>query len=116
MRVRIYMTSGDRVDAEQYSTDDGATWADITVAAVKAAMGATTGYTVVRDLVSHEWRSFRNVHIESIGPAGDLLEVVPRLARERIEAVLAMDLPRAVRAVQNGEEPFPEPDTDSGGR
>jgi hypothetical protein len=99
MRVRIHMTSGDAVDAEQYSIDNGATWADIGVPQVVAAMGAQTGYTVVRDVLTSQWRAFRNVNIESIGPAGDIDQVINDEVERRIQAALAAQLPARVIAV-----------------
>lgn len=97
MRVQIYTTGGDKIQAEQFSTDNGATWTDITIAAVAAAMNATTGYTVVRDVLTSQWRSFRNISIESIGPAGDLSEVIAAEVERRIQALLAEQLPQRVK-------------------
>ena len=99
MRVRIYTTGGDRIDCEQYSLDNGATWADVTVAAVAAAMGAATGYTVVRDVLTDRWRAFRNACIESIGPAGDLAEVIEPEVERRIQQLVTQRLPQRVREV-----------------
>lgn len=96
MRVRIYMTSGDRVDAEQFSTDKGTTWQDITVDAVAAAMDLETGYTVVLDVASGRWRSFRNARIESIGPAGELYEILDKAAQEFVQRRAALALPDVV--------------------
>lgn len=99
MRVRVYTTGGDRIDCEQYSTDGGTTWADIGLPQVAAAMGAQTGYTVVRDVLTGQWRAFRNATIESIGPAGDLDQVVEAETERRIEVALAQKLPQRVREV-----------------
>jgi len=105
------MTSGDAFDAEEYSTDNGQTWLPIGVAEVAAAMNATTGYTVIRDLVTAQWRALRNADIESIGPAADLSEVIPREVNRRINAVVTQELPRVVVARQN-PPPVPVPDRD----
>lgn len=113
MRIRLHMVSGDAVDAEQFSPDDGTTWVDIQVAHVKAAMTATTGYTVVRDVLTGQWRSFRNAQIESIGPAGDISQVIAAEVERRIQALLAKQLPQRVRATTEpsppGGTPDPEP-------
>lgn len=97
MRVRIHLASGGVVDAEQFSADNGQTWQDIAVAHVAAAMNATTGYTVVRDAFTQEWRAFRNVHIESIGPSPDIDLAVEREAEARIARRIARDLPARIR-------------------
>ncbi|MBW8792158.1 MAG: hypothetical protein JF597_00705 [Streptomyces sp.] len=103
MRVRIHTTAGDLIDCEQYSPDNGTTWLDITVAQVVAAMGAETGYTVVRDVLTGAWRAFRNARIESIGPAGDLSEVIQAEVERRIQVLLAEQLPKRVKeVVDNG--------------
>jgi hypothetical protein len=110
MRVRIYTTGGDRIDAEQYSPDNGATWVDIQVAQVVAAMGAQTGYTVVRDVLTTQWRAFRNATIESIGPAGDIEQVIEAEVERRIREALANRLPAAVlAAVTQPPPPAPAP-------
>lgn len=109
MRVRIHMASGDAVDAEQYSPDNGATWADIGIPQVVAAMGSQTGYTVVRDVLTGQWRAFRNISIESIGPAGDIEQVIAAEAERRIQAVVAGRLPAVVQAVVSATPPDPGP-------
>jgi hypothetical protein len=110
MRVRIHTAAGDRIDAEQYSTDNGSTWADIGVAQVQAAMTATTGYTVVRDVLTGDWRAFRNVCIESIGPAGDISQVIDVEVERRIQQRLSEELPRRVVAAAAIEKPRSRPD------
>lgn len=109
MRVRVYTTGGDRIDAEQFSPDNGATWQDIQVSHVVAAMAAQTGYTVVRDVLTGQWRAFRNSTIESIGPAGDIEQVIAAEVERRIQAVVAGRLPAVVQAVVSATPPDPGP-------
>jgi hypothetical protein len=109
MRVRIYTTGGDRIDAEQFSPDNGVTWVDIQVGQVVAAMGAQTGYTVVRDVLTTQWRAFRNVSIESIGPAGDIEQVIEAEVERRIREALADRLPAAVLAAVTPPPAVPPP-------
>lgn len=115
MRIRIHMTSGDAVDCEQFSVDNGATWKDITVDAVVAVMGLESGYTVVNDVLTNQWRVFRNARIESIGPAGDLSEIINAEVERRIQVLLSEQLPtRVVTATQKPDpEPAPDPEPDT---
>jgi len=99
MRIRIHTTAGDAIDCEQYSPDNGATWLDIGVPEVLAAMGAETGYTVVLDVLTGQWRVFRNARIESIGPAGDIEQVIAAEVERRIQELLTQQLPERVKAV-----------------
>jgi len=111
MRVRIHMTSGQAVDAEQYSPDNGATWLPIEVAHVVAAMAAEEGFTVVRDVLTDQWRAFRNARIESIGPAGDIEQVIEAEVERRIQERLAGELPGRIKAVApEVERPTGPPD------
>lgn len=105
MRVRIHLASGAVVDAEEFSADNGATWREIEVGHVAAAMGATAGYTVVRDAFTQEWRAFRNALIESIGPSPDLDLAVEREAEARIARRIARDLPARIAAAAPVIEP-----------
>lgn len=98
MRVRIHMTSGTTIDAEEFSSDGGASWSAISLGPVATAMNATSGYTIVRDLFTGEWRAFRNVHIESIGPAYDVAAAVDAEVERRITTLLAERLPKRVEA------------------
>jgi hypothetical protein len=107
MRVRIHLSNGDTVDAEQYSVDGGATWLDITPAAITAALAAGTGYTVVRDALTADWRALRNISIESVGPAGDLSEIIDREVNRRIRELVQHQLPGIVAA--GGVIPPPPP-------
>lgn len=98
MRVRIHLASGAVVDAEEFSTDNGASWSAIETSHAVAAMQRDTGYVVVRDSFTGQWRALRHARIESIGPAPDLAGAIDAETERRIAAAVAGRLPMRVQA------------------
>lgn len=99
MRVRIHMFSGDTMDAEEFSPDDGVTWVSIGADDVLFVMrNGDAGYIVVRDAFTAQWRALRHGAIESIGPAPDLNAAVDAEAERRIQRIVSSQLPARVAA------------------